>query len=147
MDIESVGIVGAGQMGSGIAHVFALAGFDVLMTDISEDSLAKALSQIDRNIERQVSRGKVTPEAKAAAMARIRTTLRLADVGPSDLIIEAATDQALNREHRVFRVGNGLALGGLADQPLAILGEGDDRRRCARAFSVFDNLGLAALHH
>ena len=69
MDIQSVGIVGAGQMGSGIAHVFALAGFDVLMTDISEDSLAKALSQIDRNIERQVSRGKVSVEAKAAAMA------------------------------------------------------------------------------
>ena len=68
-------------------------GFDVLMTDISEDSLAKALSQIDRNIERQVSRGKVSAEAKAAAMARIRTTLRLADVGPCDLIIEAATER------------------------------------------------------
>jgi 3-hydroxybutyryl-CoA dehydrogenase len=93
MDIQSVGIVGAGQMGSGIAHVFALAGFDVLMADISEDSLAKALSQIDRNIERQVLRGKVAPEAKAAAMARIRTTLRLADIGPSDLIIEAATER------------------------------------------------------
>ena len=93
MEIRTVGIVGAGQMGNGIAHVFALAGYDVLMTDISQDSLDKAVQLIDRNIERQVSRGKVTAEVKAAAMARIRTTLRLADLGPSDLIIEAATER------------------------------------------------------
>ena len=71
MEIRKVGIVGAGQMGSGIAHVFALAGFDVLMADISQQSLDKALSQIDRNIERQVSRGKVTAEAKDAASSWI----------------------------------------------------------------------------
>ena len=58
MDIQHVGVVGAGQMGSGIAHVFALAGFDILMTDISADGLDRAVALIDRNIERQVSRGK-----------------------------------------------------------------------------------------
>ena len=93
MDIRSVGIVGAGQMGSGIAHVFALAGYDVLLTDISPDSLAKAIATIDKNIERQVSRGKVSAEDKALGMARIKTTLKLADVGPCDLIIEAATER------------------------------------------------------
>ena len=93
MDITSVGIVGAGQMGNGIAHVFALAGYDVMMTDISQESLTKAVALIDRNIERQVSRGKTTAEEKAAAMARIKTTLNLADIGPSDLIIEAATER------------------------------------------------------
>ncbi len=93
MTIRTVGIVGAGQMGNGIAHVFALAGYDVLLTDISADSLQKAVAIIDRNIERQVSRGKTTADAKAAAMAHIKTTLTLADLGQLDLIIEAATEK------------------------------------------------------
>jgi len=93
MEIKTVGIVGAGQMGNGIAHVFALAGYDVTLTDISQDSLDSAIALIDHNIERQVTRGKTTPEAKAAAMGRIKTTLKLADIGPSDLIIEAATER------------------------------------------------------
>ena len=93
MAIQTVGIVGAGQMGNGIAHVFALAGYDVLMNDISGESLTKAIATIDRNIERQVTRGKVTAEAKTVAMARIRTTLTIADLGPCDLIIEAATEK------------------------------------------------------
>ena len=93
MDIRSVGVVGAGQMGSGIAHVFALGGFDVTIADISQDSLDRALAQIDRNIERQVTRGKVTAEAKAAALSRITRTLHLPDLGRSDLIIEAATER------------------------------------------------------
>ena len=93
MAIQSVGIVGAGQMGSGIAHVFAMAGYDVLINDISQEGLDKAIALIDRNIERQVSRGKTTAEAKSAAMARIKTTMRLADLGALDLIIEAATER------------------------------------------------------
>ncbi len=93
MAIETVGIVGAGQMGNGIAHVFALAGYDVLLNDISEDSLAKAIAIIDKNLERQVSRGKVSAEDKAAALARIRTTLNLPDIGQTDLVIEAATER------------------------------------------------------
>jgi len=91
--IEKVGIVGAGQMGNGIAHVFALAGYEVLMADISRESLDKAVALIDRNIARQVTKGKTTPAAKAAAMARIATTLKLADLGKCDLIIEAATER------------------------------------------------------
>ena len=92
MDIRSVGVVGAGQMGSGIAHVFALAGYDVVLNDIDAAALDRALATIDRNLERQVARGKVTAQDKAAAMARIRTTQALADLGPLDLIIEAATE-------------------------------------------------------
>lgn len=93
MDIRSVGIVGAGQMGNGIAHVFALAGYDVLLNDVNEDSLQKAVAIIDRNLERQVSRGKISAEDRQAAMGRIRTTMTLADLGPSDLVIEAATER------------------------------------------------------
>ena len=92
-EIRTVGIVGAGQMGNGIAHVFALAGYDVLLNDIAQDSLDKAIALIDRNIERQVTRGKVSAGDKAAAMARIKTTLKLADLGQTDLVIEAATER------------------------------------------------------
>ena len=93
MEIQSVGIVGAGQMGNGIAHVFAVAGFDVRLTDISQDALTNAVALIDRNLERQVQREKLTEAEKAAAMARITTTTQLSEVGPSDLIIEAATER------------------------------------------------------
>jgi 3-hydroxybutyryl-CoA dehydrogenase len=93
MTIQTVGVVGAGQMGNGIAHVFAVAGYNVLLTDISAEALQKAVAIIDRNLERQVSRGKIEADNKAAAMARIRTTTSLTDLGPSDLIIEAATER------------------------------------------------------
>ena len=101
MTIEKVGVVGAGQMGNGIAHVFALAGYDVLMTDISQEALESGRSLIARNMERQVSRGIITEEERAAATARITTTLALADLGPSDLIIEAATERETVK-HAIF---------------------------------------------
>ena len=93
MDIKSVGIVGAGQMGNGIAHVFALAGYDVLLNDISADGLQRAVATIGKNLERQASRGKISEDASKEAMARIKTTLALPDLGPCDLIIEAATER------------------------------------------------------
>lgn len=93
MAVERVGIVGAGQMGNGIAHVFALAGYEVLMTDISGDALQAAVSLIDRNLERQVSKGQIEAAVKAEAMARIGTTQTLTNLGNTDLIIEAATER------------------------------------------------------
>lgn len=93
MAIESVGVVGAGQMGNGIAHVFALAGYDVLMNDISAEALAAAIGLIDRNLGRQVSRGAITEAEKDTAMGHIKTTQVLADLGRCDLIIEAATER------------------------------------------------------
>ena len=93
MTIQKVGVIGAGQMGNGIAHVFALSGYDVLLNDISEDSLTAAVSLIDRNLERQVSRDKISADEKASAMGRIQTTLKLPDLGGTDLVIEAATER------------------------------------------------------
>ena len=93
MEIKTIGIVGAGQMGNGIAHVMALAGYDVMVNDISQDALQAALTTIDRNLERQVSRAKISADDKAAAMARIATTQVLTDLGKSDLVIEAATER------------------------------------------------------
>ena len=93
MAVQSVGVIGAGQMGNGIAHVFALAGYDVLLNDISAEAMQAAVATIDKNLDRQVSRGKVSAEDKAAAMARIRTTTDMADIGATDLVIEAATER------------------------------------------------------
>ena len=93
MTIETIGIVGAGQMGNGIAHVCAVAGYDVLLTDVSQDALDRATALIDRNLTRQVSRDLLSESDRAAALARIRTTQTLTDLGPSDLIIEAATER------------------------------------------------------
>jgi 3-hydroxybutyryl-CoA dehydrogenase len=93
MAIERVGIVGAGQMGNGIAHVFALSGHEVLLNDINDDALAAAVNLIDRNLTRQVSKGGISEGEKADAMARIGTTSTLTDLGQTDLIIEAATER------------------------------------------------------
>ncbi|MDU8946009.1 3-hydroxybutyryl-CoA dehydrogenase [Ovoidimarina sediminis] len=93
MDIQSVGVVGAGQMGSGIAHVFAVAGYDVLMTDISRESLANAGAVIEANLGRQLARGKIDEATRDAALKRISTTMTLSDLGKTDLIIEAATER------------------------------------------------------
>ncbi len=93
MTIRSVGVIGAGQMGNGIAHVFALAGYDVVLNDVNPQTLGAVLATIDKNMERQVARGKITAGDKTAAMARIKTTQALAELGPLDLIIEAATER------------------------------------------------------
>ncbi|MGJ8587196.1 MAG: 3-hydroxybutyryl-CoA dehydrogenase [Yoonia sp.] len=93
MTIEKVGIVGAGQMGNGIAHVFALADYEVLMTDISQDALNAAVALIERNLDRQVSKDLITESQKTEAMKRIGTTPTLTDLGKTDLIIEAATER------------------------------------------------------
>ena len=93
MNIKSVGVIGAGQMGNGIAHVLALAGYDVTLHDITEDALSAATSKIAANLDRQVQRQKITENDKAAALGRITSTTALSDVGPSDLIIESATER------------------------------------------------------
>ncbi|MGB0900280.1 3-hydroxybutyryl-CoA dehydrogenase [Halocynthiibacter sp.] len=93
MDIQSVGVIGAGQMGNGIAHVFALAGYNVVINDISEDNLTQAVSLIGKNMDRQVSREKISQAERDGAMGRISTTLNLPDLGQTDLVIEAATER------------------------------------------------------
>ena len=93
MEIAKIGIVGAGQMGNGIAHVCALAGYEILMTDMSQEALDNARVLIDRNLERQVTREKITAADKAAALKLIKTTLNLPELGQTDLVIEAATER------------------------------------------------------
>lgn len=92
-EIKTVGIVGAGQMGRGIAHVFALAGFEVRLSDRDSAALEAAKAEITRNLDRQIAKGKVSAAEKDAGLARLHLTAQLADLGPCDLIIEAATER------------------------------------------------------
>ncbi len=93
MEVKRIGIVGAGQMGNGIAHVCAVAGYDVLLNDISQEALDSARERITKNLERQVGKGTISDAEMGAARDRISTTLKLSDIGPADLIIEAATER------------------------------------------------------
>ncbi|WP_121060421.1 3-hydroxybutyryl-CoA dehydrogenase [Chachezhania antarctica] len=93
MAVKTVGVIGAGQMGNGIAHVMALAGYDVLLNDVSQDALDKAKSVIEKNLDRQASRGAISEDDVKAALARITTSLTLSDVGQTDLVIESATER------------------------------------------------------
>ena len=92
MTIRTIGIIGAGQMGNGIAHVIALAGYDVTITDTAPEQIEKAMAIIDANMARQVSRGKISAGDKAAAMARIKPVGGLDELARSDLVIEAVSE-------------------------------------------------------
>ena len=90
--IKNIGVIGAGQMGGGIAHICALAGHDVTLVDIAEEPLAKGLKAIERNLERQVSRDRISAADKDAALGRITTGVGLDKLKDADLVIEAATE-------------------------------------------------------
>jgi 3-hydroxybutyryl-CoA dehydrogenase len=92
-EIRHVGVIGAGQMGRGIAHVCALAGLDVVMTDVSAAALAQGRETIERNLSRQVARGRIREEDKAAALRHIATTADYAGFVDCDMVIEAATEK------------------------------------------------------
>jgi 3-hydroxybutyryl-CoA dehydrogenase len=91
--IRKIGIVGAGQMGSGIAHVCALSGFNVLLNDIEPDRITEGLATINGNLVRQVSRQRISDEERQAAIKRIMPANTLDELGDCDLVIEAATEQ------------------------------------------------------
>ena len=97
-----MGVIGAGQMGNGIAHVFALAGFEVALHDVSEEALDRAPDIIRANIDRQVSRGKVSEEEREAALARIVLERDLPPLGQTDLVIEAASERE-TLKHQIFK--------------------------------------------
>ena len=93
MPIQSDGIIGAGQMGNGIAHVFAASGHDVLLSDVSTDALTAAISRIEKNTNRQVSKGQMSEGDRESALSRVTVTTELSELGGSDLVIEAATER------------------------------------------------------
>src|SRR3712207_383871 len=92
-DIRHIGIVGAGQMGNGIAHVCALAGYPVTLVDIKPDALTKAMATMARNMDRQVNRTVISSDDRDAALARITTSTDYTSLADADLVVEAATEK------------------------------------------------------
>ncbi|WP_428407568.1 3-hydroxybutyryl-CoA dehydrogenase [Hyphococcus sp.] len=98
-NIKAVGVIGAGQMGRGIAHVFAAAGYDVILTDISAGQLEAAMSAVAKNLGRQSAKGLITEADEKAAMARITTATDMTALSDCDLIVEAASEvQGVKKE-------------------------------------------------
>ncbi len=93
MDVKILGVVGAGQMGSGIAHVAAGAGIQVLLSDVTDELVKKGIAAVNRNLERGVDKGKTTADEKAAVLSRIRGTTRLEEFAACDVVIEAAVEK------------------------------------------------------
>jgi 3-hydroxybutyryl-CoA dehydrogenase len=100
IEVRTVGVIGAGQMGSGIAHVAALAGYDVLLHDVSSERLQSGLATINGNLARQIQRGAITEEERQGALARVRDTgAAIEALAPCQLVIEAATeDESVKRK-------------------------------------------------
>ena len=99
--VRRVAVVGAGQMGNGITHVFAASGHDVTMIDVSADALARGQETIAKNFDRQVKKGSVTSEAAGAAIARIATSTTLDAASTADIVVEAATER-VDLKFRIF---------------------------------------------
>src|SRR5271155_1810778 len=91
-EIKTVGVIGAGQMGTGIAHVCALAGYQVLLNDLSRERIDGGIALIEKNLARQVSRGIIDDAAMQSALAHIAPAESLPEVAQTDLVIEAATE-------------------------------------------------------
>jgi 3-hydroxybutyryl-CoA dehydrogenase len=91
--VRKVGVIGSGQMGNGIAHVAALAGFDVVLSDVSADRVKSALATINGNLSRQVAKGTITEDARKAALARITTVESIDGFADCDLVIETALEK------------------------------------------------------
>jgi 3-hydroxybutyryl-CoA dehydrogenase len=91
-EIKTVGVIGAGQMGNGIAHVCALAGLNVRLNDLSEEKIKAGLATVNGNMARQVSKGAITDEERQAALARIKPALSYEEFADCDIVIEAATE-------------------------------------------------------
>jgi len=115
VEINRIGVVGAGTMGNGIAQAFAVSGYGVTMTDISDAFVARGVKTIDGSLERLVKKEKLTAEAKAAALGRIKSGTDLALLKDADLIIEAATEN-LELKLKLFSQLSALA------RPEAIIG-------------------------
>jgi len=98
---DIIAVVGAGQMGNGIAHVFATSGHVVTMIDVSTEALARGTDTIARNLDRQVKKGGMSAEAAAAALARVKTATSLDAVADAALVIEAATER-VDLKFRIF---------------------------------------------
>jgi 3-hydroxybutyryl-CoA dehydrogenase len=129
MEIKRIGVIGAGQMGSGIAHVCALKGFDIRLMDVDQPHINSGVENIGRNMDRQIGRGMIRPEDKDAALRRITTGTDYKQFADCDLIVEAATENEQIKRDIFKKVVPGPAAQRPArDQHLVDLGDAAWRR-------------------
>ena len=102
MDIKTIGVVGAGSMGNGIAQVSAMMGYNVIMNDVEDKFLQGALKSIDKFMSKSVEKGKMTEEAKAAALGRIKSTTKIEDLKDADFVVEAVFEN-MELKKKVFK--------------------------------------------
>src|SRR5580692_3593357 len=102
MAIQRVGVIGAGTMGNGIAHVFARSGFDVVLCDVEQRFLDRGLATIGKNLDREVAKAKISAEDKTATLGRITAVVDRGRLAECDLVIEAATEK-LEIKAEIFR--------------------------------------------
>jgi 3-hydroxybutyryl-CoA dehydrogenase len=112
MEIETIGIVGAGQMGGGIAQVAAQAGLRVVLHDLDDNLVQKGLGAIERSLQRGVDKEKITPDDKRQALGRIRGVTRLEDLAAADLVVEAVVER-LETKAAIFRELDRIARAGV----------------------------------
>ena len=108
---ERIAVVGAGQMGNGIAHVFAASGFPVTMIDVAADALAKGRATIEKNLDRQLKKGTLDAAQRDATLGRLKTSDQLGSAGDATLVVEAATEN-VELKFRIFRELDGIAPAG-----------------------------------
>ena len=112
MELTKIGVVGAGQMGNGIAHVSAQAGLDVLMHDVRDDLVERGLGTIAKNLQRGVDKGKLDAAEKGKVLARVRGTTDLADMSDRDFVVEAVVENA-DVKTKLFRELDGIVHAGV----------------------------------
>ena len=112
MEVKTVGVLGAGTMGNGIAHVCARSGFNVILVDIEQTFLDRAVSTIGKNMEREVAKGKLTADQREAALKRITTVVSRSPLATCDFVVEAATEQ-FKIKSELFRELDGLCHAGV----------------------------------
>jgi len=107
MTIKTVGVIGAGTMGNGIAHVFAKSGFEVVLVDVEERFLQRGMETVAKNLDREVTKQKLTAEQREASLKRIRTTTKRSDLAQVDFVVEAATEK-FDIKSQIFRDLDGI---------------------------------------
>src|ERR1700736_2713917 len=108
MDIKSIGVIGAGTMGNGIAHVFARSGYSVVLCDVEQRFLERGIATITKNLEREVAKNKITIDDKTSALKKIESVTDRSKLADCDFIVEAATEK-FEIKTEIFRDLDGLA--------------------------------------
>lgn len=106
MEVKRIGVVGAGQMGSGIAQVAAQAGYEVMLVDVAEEFLERGLKAIQRSLSKFLEKGRIAPEDLEATLGRIRTTVVLGDLAEADLVVEAIVEDEGEKRRLFERLGS-----------------------------------------